>query len=276
MQTFLENAFDKAISESVDNIDYLVHSYMLEFGRKKEEIFEIDIPETKSFKEKMLKVFKDILDAIKKFVDGAILQIRIQAQKIKLNSKLKELKDMMAKKRSRAVNKRYNLFDIVRYKKFYTDFMNRYTAELIKGLNKDFKSVNEYERWKNQMMDKLSDFNYKLTDEEMWKLSTSINTAVEVSVKEAENREKNLKMVQEQGSKAIKQLESYYRKIDIENSLINYEKSNQVRKHIFKLKHSFIGLVCSKIAQFIKTIFRIVTKHTFACVTALIVVLIAL
>ena len=85
MQTFLENAFDKAISESVDNIDYLVHSYMLEFGRKKEEIFEIDIPETKSFKEKMLKIFKDILDAIKKFVDGAILQIRIQAQKIKLN-----------------------------------------------------------------------------------------------------------------------------------------------------------------------------------------------
>ena len=135
MQTFLENAFDKAISESVDNIDYLVHSYMLEFARKKNEKFEIDIPETKSFKEKMLKVFKDILDAIKKFVDGAILQIRIQAQKIKLNSKLKELKDMMAKKRSRAVNKRHNLFDIVRYKKFYTDFINRYTAELIKGLN---------------------------------------------------------------------------------------------------------------------------------------------
>jgi hypothetical protein len=225
------------------------------------------------FKKKASEIIQKALVAIAEFFQKVKVQIEIQVNKIKLNKKLSELKDLMAKKRAKAVNKSFSYFDIRKYKDFYTQFINKYTAELIKGLNTDFKTIEEYEKWRSQMVNKLSDFNYKLSDEEQWKLSIAVNSAVELSEKEAENRSKNLKMVEEEGSRAIKELDSFYKHIDVEHSQIDYEEK---RWKLFRLKNSFIGFICSKIAQLFKTVVHIITKHTFACVTALIVVLIAL
>lgn len=223
-------------------------------------------------KEKLSKIVKDIVEALKKFVKDIKIKINTEIQKIQLNTKLEELKDMMAKKRSKVMNKHYNYFDIQKYKKYYTDFINRYTSELKKGLNKEFNTVEEYEKWKTEMMNKLSDFTFKLTDEEQWKLTISINSAVKLSEEEVKNRDNNLKMVEECGSDNIKGLEKYYRTLDAGKSYVNYS-SNAL--HIFRLQNTFIGLVCSKLAQAVKTVIRFVTKHTFACITALLVVLIA-
>lgn len=224
------------------------------------------------FKDKVSKVIKQILESLKKFFKDVRVKISTKVQQIQLNRKLEELKDMMAKKRSKVLNKKINYFDVKKYKQYYSDFINRYVAELKSGLNKDFKSVEEYECWRIGMLNKLADFNYKLSDEEQWKLSITINSAVKLSEEEARNREKNLKMVEDDGSSAIKGIEKYYKKIDTENSFVNYDKH---RLKIFKLQNSFIGFVCSKIAQCIKTIVKFITKHTFACITTLLVILIA-
>ena len=194
-------------------------------------------------------------------------------EQVKLNKKLDELKNILAVKRAKIMGKKIKYFDIKKYKSFYTDFINRYTAELKKGLNKEFKSVEEYEKWKIDMLNKLADFQFKLSDTEQWKLSVAINSAVGLTEEEAKNREKNLKMVEEHGSGAIKGLENYYKRLDNEHSFVNYNKKSL---HIFKLQNSFIGLVCSKIAQCIKTIAKIITKHPFTCITALLVCLIAM
>lgn len=218
------------------------------------------------------EIFQRFYEAVKKFFKEIKIKIDTAIQQQKVNKKLEELKDILAKKKSRILNKKYNYFDIKKYKMFYTDFINRYIAELKSGLNKNFKTVEEYENWKESMLNKLSDFNYKLSDEEQWKLSISINSAVQLTEEEVKNRDRNLKMVEESGTQAVKNLEKYYKKIDTEKSVVNFEK-NQVK--VFSMHNSFIGLVCSKIAQLMKTVANIITKHTFACITALIVILIA-
>ena len=179
---------------------------------------------------------------------------------------------IMAKKKAKVMGTKFSYMDINKYKAFYTDFINRYTSELIHGMNKDFTSVDEYENWKVGMLNRLEDFNFKLSDEEQWKLSISINSAVELTEKEAQNREKDLKMVEEKGSAAIKNIEKYYKKIDVERSFVNYSKRNL---KIFQLQNSTIGIICSKLMQCIKTVARFISKHALLCVTALLVVLIA-
>jgi hypothetical protein len=237
-------------------------------------IYDESLMETalEDFKKVATNAIEKILDALKKFFKEVKLQMDIHIQQHELNKKLEELKDIMAKKKSKVLNKKYNYFDVKKYKAYYTEFINRYTAELKKGLNRDFKTVEEYEEWKTSMLNKLSDFNYKLSDEEQWKLSITINSAVKLSEEELNNRDKNMKMIEEDGTMAIKGLEKYYKKIDTENSFVNYSGT---KLKIFSLQNSFIGMICSKIAQLIKTVVNIISKHIFACITALLVILIA-
>ena len=221
---------------------------------------------------KAVEIFEKVLEELKKFFDKLYEFIHTKVQQVELNKKLDELKDIMAKKRAKALGVKANLMDIQKYKKFYTDFINRYTKEIISGLHRDFKNVAEYEKWRADMMNQLNDFNFKLSDEEQWKLSVSINSAIELTEKEAENREKNLKMVEEDGKRSIKQLESYYKKLDNERSFVNYDKG---KFKIFSLQNSLIGFVCAKLAQGIKTVANFISKHPFLCVTLLLTILIA-
>lgn len=266
-----EKELDLSMMESCNLMEESISNFLIYAAENSYDEFVMEAS-LDSFKQKALYIIENILEALKKFFKDVKIQIEVQVQKIQLNKKLDELKDLMAKKRAKVVNKNISYFDIKKYKQYYTEFINRYTSELIKGLNKDFKSVEEYEKWQTQMLNRLADFNYKLSDEEQWKLSVTINSAVKLSEEEVKNRDKNLKMVEEQGSESIKGLQRYYKKIDTQNSFVNYKDK---RFHIFKLQNSFIGLVCSKIMQCIKTIVHFITKHTFACITTLLVILIA-
>lgn len=80
-------------------------------------------------------------------------------------------------------------------------------------------------------------------------------------------------MVEDSGSSAIRNLERYYKKIDTENSFVNY---NGTKLKIFSLQNSFIGVICGKIADCIRKVAKFIMKHTFGCIVALIAALIAI
>lgn len=227
-----------------------------------------------TLKDNITKAVNALIKMIKEFCHKIKLQFEIKAQQMELNKKLEEMKDLMAKKRSRITSKKVSYFDVKKYKEYYTDFINRYTAEIIKGMDKEFKTIKEYEKWRESMVNQLSDFNFKLSDEEQWQISTAINSAVELTEEQVKHRERNIDMVEKEGSKALKALESHYKKIDIESSYIKLKEPTEAKK-IFSAKNSFLTFVCGKIAQAVKTIANLITKHAFLCVTALIVVLIA-
>lgn len=227
-----------------------------------------------SLKDAALDILKNITEAIKTFFKEASVFIETKARQFDLNNKLKELKSVMAKTRSDIVNKRYNYFDVKKYKKYYDDFIDTYTAELTKGLNKNFSSVEEYEKWRNDMEAKLNKFNTLLSDEEQWRLEVAIHNAVELTETEAKNRQRNLEIVRAKGSNAIKKLEDYYSKLDSSNPYNKYNL-DKTKAKIASSQTSFIGFVCSKLLQCTKTIIKFITKHTFLTVTALLVILIA-
>lgn len=229
-----------------------------------------------NLKKSISNAIDKLVKMIKDFCHKVLLKMQIRSEQINLNKKLEEMKTLMAKKRSIAVNRRVDIFDINKYKKFYSEFINRYTDELIKGMDKDFSSIEAYESWRAKMLDNLSDFNFKLTDEEQWKMSIAINSAVDLTEAQIKNREKNIMMIEKEGSKSLKLLESKYKKIEVENSFIKVNGKNEFKRAIFDRKHNFFMFICSKIAQTLKTLITILTKHTFLCVTALIVVLIAM
>ena len=76
-------------------------------------------------------------------------------------------------------------------------FINTYVAELKRGLNKDFKSVEEFEKWKNKMTNDLCEFNYTLTDKERWTLSSAVNDAVQLTEEEIKNKNQSLKQIKQ-------------------------------------------------------------------------------
>lgn len=229
-------------------------------------------------KDKVSKAINKLLEMITEFCHKIRVEIQIKSQQISLNKKLKEMKDIFAKKRDRAVNKTTNFFDVYKYEQFYTDFINRYTKELIRGLDKNFTSIAEFEKWQKDMERELSDFNYKLSNEEIWSFSTAISSAVKLSEEQANNREKNIIMIEKHGNSSLKILDSEFKKINPEKFTLDVKEpklKNKI-KAISNRKVSFFTFVCSKLAQAIKTVVTMVSKHAFLCVTSLLVVLIAL
>lgn len=268
-----DKSFDLSLMKCCDELENISNKFVIECYQvndidDKNIFIEASFDE---FKQKFSDVIRKIIESIRKFFFDIRIKLSIKIQQLQLNKKLEELKDLLAKKRSKLVNKKYNYFDIKKYKQFYTQFINSYTAELKKGLNKDFKSVEEYEAWQTYMMNKLSEFNYKLTDDEQWRISTAINSAVELTDEEFKNREKNLKMIEEDGTKKIKDIEKCYINMGTKNSVVNYNKNSMI---IFRLKNSFIGRICSKLAQAMQTLIKFVTKHIVGCILGLLAIII--
>lgn len=227
-----------------------------------------------NFKGKMLEFFQKVIDAIVKFFKDIQMKIHIRVQQIELNKKLEELKTVMAQKRSHILNKKFNYFDIKKYKEFYSSFINKYTAEFIKGMNRDFSSVEEYEKWRNEMLKKLDDFNYRLSDEEQWELSIAINNAVKLTTEEANNRERTLKMVEEDGSRAIRRLESYYSNANRDEK--SFISLTEKKKKVYSLKNQFIGTITKKLSECVKKVAKFICKHILTTVVVILAFVIAL
>lgn len=257
----LENYYESAIeSFEISMLDSSVEESFMEFT------FD-------DFKNKVIELGKKVMEALKKFLHEVSLKIDTKIQQMQLNKKFEELKDMLAKKRAKAMGSTFTFVDVRKYKNYYKKFINTYVAELKRGLNKDFKSVEEFEKWKNKMTNDLCEFNYTLTDKERWTLSSAVNDAVQLTEEEIKNKNQSLKQIKDDTASVID---------DISKSVISsptmktaMDTKDKAMK-IFSGKQSVIGFVISKIGQCVKTLVSFVTKHTFACITGLIVFLIAL
>ena len=221
--------------------------------------------------EKILEFLRKVLESIKQFFINIKIEFEAKIDARKLNKQLSEMKDILAKKKSKALGQRFEYFDIQRYKKFYTEFIDRYTLELIKGLNQEFKSIDEYERWQSTMLQRLSDFNYKLSDDEQWKLSVAVNSAIELTEKEIQNREANAALVQKYGSFTIKALEKRCQGISTSN--VNYD---EMRLTLLNMKNNLIATVSDKVTKAMRVVAHVIYKYPLETAGALAVLVIAL
>ena len=217
-------------------------------------------------KNKVVELTKKVMEALKKFLHEVSVKIDTKIQQLKLSKKFDELKTMLAKKRAKAMGSKFTFVDVRRYKSYYKKFMNKYISELKQGLSKDFKSVEEFEKWKDKMTSELTEFNYTLSDTERWTLTSAVNDALSLTEDEIKNKNQNLANIEKETSTVMSEI-----------SKMTVKKPNKHDDtYIFSEKQSVIGFVVKKIGQCVKTLVSFVTKHTFACITGLIVLLIAL
>ncbi len=221
-------------------------------------------------KKKIIELGKKAIETIKKFIHSASIKIDTKIQQMKINIKLKELKNLLATKKSKAMKSKFTFVDVRKYKKYYKKYINTYVAEMKSGLNRDFKSVEEFEKWRDKMTSDLSGFVYTLSDKERWTLTNAVNDAVKLSEDEIKNKSQSIKQLKDQSVSIIDELTK------IATRCPDAEYAKDTAKTIFTGKRSMLGFVISKITQAIKTVVSFVTKHTFACITGLIVLLIAL
>lgn len=226
----------------------------------------------KKLKEATLEVIKKVLDMIAEFCKTFKEEIQIRCEQIKLQNKMAEIKSLLAGKRSVLSRGRVSIIAITRYKIEYRRFINMYTREIIKGVNRTFNTVEEYENWRDGVISKLDDFQITLTDEERWKLSERIEVAVKLTDEEIENRDKTMKMLREEGEEPIKSLREYY----YDNAHKSLAENPTVQGIIARLKSSFVGQICNKLARCIRTAIKFVMNHTFKAIALIIAALIIL
>ena len=220
----------------------------------------------KTLKDKVSELLQKVLMAIAKFISDVKIQLTVKFNQMKLNKKFSELKNVMARTKSNRVNGYVDRLDVIKYKQHYRKFINSYISEVKTGLNKNFSSEEEFDRWKNKMQDKMSEFQYTLTDEERWKLSTVVDDAISITEKNLRSRNGDLDEIQKDGEKALKEIHKSLKGNDISKSVANY---TEVDTKVHKKKQGFIGFVFTQIGTCIKTIVKFVSKHLFLTVTAL-------
>lgn len=160
----------------------------------------------KTFKDKMTSLLNKVLTAISKFIYQVKIEISTKIQQMKINKKFSELKDIMAKKRSNLINGHVDMLDTLKYKQYYKRFMNAYISEVKSGLSKDFSSSAEFDEWKIKMQNKLLEFQYTLTDNERWKLSTAVDNALMITDKNLKSRNSDLDEINRDGERALKEI----------------------------------------------------------------------
>lgn len=233
-------------------------------------IYEMNLEEVRSA---FITAIQNILDALAEFARKVMVAMSSAIQAKKLNDKLAEVKAIMAKNRAKFLDKKVDIIDMVKFNKYYSDFIKKYTKEVKDMASRKFDSIEEYENWRDKMQNELSEFNFKLTDEEQWKLTVSINKAIELSEDEVKNYKQNIQLAHTYGEKTIADLKGSFKSEEkMSDSEVNVESK---AASLIRMSNNLVITCCNQIASIIRSVIRMIQKHPFATL-ALVVVAIAM
>ncbi len=266
-----EIACEKAVSDAMYASDKFVISVMENANDPDFHfLYEMNMEDIRSA---FITAIQNILDALAEFARKVSVAMASAIQAKKLNEKLSEVKAIMAKNRSKFLDKKINIFDIYKFNKYYTEYINKYTKDIKDMASRKFNSIEDYEKWRDKMQEDLAEFNFKLTDEEQWKLSVSINKAIELSDDEVTNYKKNIALAHQYGEKTITDLKGSFKS---EEKMSDSEVNPDTKAaSLLRMSNNLVISFCNQIASIVRTVIRTIEKHPFATL-ALVIVAIAM
>lgn len=266
-----EIACEKAVSDAMYASDKFVISVMENANDPDFHfLYEMNMEDIRSA---FITAIQNILDALAEFARKISVAMASAIQAKKLNEKLSEVKAIMAKNRSKFLDKKINIFDIYKFNKYYTEYINKYTKDIKDMASRKFNSIEDYEKWRDKMQEDLAEFNFKLTDEEQWKLSVSINKAIELSDDEVTNYKKNIALAHQYGEKTITDLKGSFKS---EEKMSDSEVNPDTKAaSLLRMSNNLVISFCNQIASIVRTVIRTIEKHPFATL-ALVIVAIAM
>lgn len=266
-----EIACEKAVSDAMYASDKFVISVMENANDPDFHfLYEMNMEDIRSA---FITAIQNILDALAEFARKVSVAMASAIQAKKLNEKLSEVKAIMEKNRSKFLDKKINIFDIYKFNKYYTEYINKYTKDIKDMASRKFNSIEDYEKWRDKMQEDLAEFNFKLTDEEQWKLSVSINKAIELSDDEVTNYKKNIALAHQYGEKTITDLKGSFKS---EEKMSDSEVNPDTKAaSLLRMSNNLVISFCNQIASIVRTVIRTIEKHPFATL-ALVIVAIAM
>lgn len=248
------NIEERILDEKLNRVNLYIESQ-----NKDDEEEKIKTSTIKEKLERLIEVLKNvynkIIDSIKGFIDDILIKMDSRIKQTALQKKLEELKEMLAKNRAYAMNGKVEAIDVEKYIKFYSDFIDKYTEDVVSGLNKDFKSYEEFERWQNTMSDRLSEFDFKLDDADVYRITVSVNSLIDLNEKEIKNREKIIRMIEDklkESSNKIKENMSSSR-YDITKVMDDYKKEYP---KLLDMKYAYAGNQLTAVVQVSKKVMK--------------------
>lgn len=258
MLEFEEKMLDMDIAKI--NNDFHTFLEFLSISEKESRIIGVATESAfETVKAKLKEVGRKTIEAIHRFIYNAILKAATKMEEMSINSKLKAAKEKLLEKRQEKSNYSLTYMDIRKYKAAYSDFIKTYVKEFETGMHKNFKSKDDFKEWQNKMVSKFDEFNLTLSENEKWTLTDSINKVIKDSEENSHKLKDNFITINRDSTEIIQKL----------SKAISEDKGES--DDYSADKQSLIVFLMRKISQLVRTVVSFIFKHTFLCITAIIV-----
>ena len=143
------------------------------------------------YTEAIKKFFQNLIESIKKLVKEVQEKVRLEMTKRDVNKKLKELKKAMAADKTAYSGKMVKIFDMKKYMKEYTKYINFYVTSVKSLYSKEYSNYDEFLKALKNAEDALTKMadNCHLDDFGKWELETGVNNAITLTETELNSME---------------------------------------------------------------------------------------
>ena len=161
-----------------------------------------------SFLTKLSDFFEKLRNAIVELAKKIIQKIKNTIEEKKINDKLKNIKIQLIKNKEKAGEK-ITIFDSIRYKKNYTEYINESVRSIRKIRNTKFTTIRDYMNTIQSEEKRLSDLKLKLglNKIEEFELTTSVLQATDYTLKESLNMVNEIAKIETEAKLALLEAE---------------------------------------------------------------------
>lgn len=229
-----ETAFDLFAITSIDTACRHSQGIITESS----EVDDIILEETGKFIQAVKDFFKKLIDSCRKLIHDVSVKFSSDIQAKKVNARLKDLKDRLAKNREAAAGQKIDAFDTGAYLRAYTTYVNFVVNGYKSIYSKEYKNYEDFrkvaEKFNTEAEKKFKEL--KLSDEEAFEIKVSVAQAITMTEKELASMNSIFKSYEKVWTDAISDMESV--SIKVEDSSAVADLKSAATKLTNRLSHA--------------------------------------
>ena len=186
------------------------------------DVDQVILEEAGKFLQAVKDFFKKLIESCKKLVHDVSVKFSTDIQARKVNSKLKGLKEKLAKNRE-ASSQQVEAFDTGAYLRAYTTYVNFVVNGYKSIYSKEYKNYEDFrkvaEKFNSDVEKKFKELN--LSDEEAFEIKVSVAQAITMTEKELASMNSIFKSYEKVWTDAINDMESVTIKLEDSSMIAN-------------------------------------------------------
>lgn len=180
------------------------------------EVDTLILEETCKFIQAVKDFFKKLIDSCRKLVHNVSIKFSTDIQARKVNAKLKDLKERLAKNRAAVADQKVEAFDTGEYLRAYTTYVNFVVSGYKKIYSKEYKNYEDFRKVASKFNEDVEKkfAELKLSDEEAFEIKVSVAQAITMTEKELASMNSIFKSYEKVWTDAVNDMESVTIKLE--------------------------------------------------------------